>query len=90
VQKTIPIFLEQRLMAHPPPPSAGLPADEPRQPAPDRGAACQLCGIEVDAKGVRRTSSIALLGTRTELQIVHHGEVYRLTLTRSGKLLLQK
>ena len=51
---------------------------------------CQLCGIEVDAKGARRTTSTALLGTKTELHILHNGEVYRLTLTRSGKLLLQK
>ena len=51
---------------------------------------CQLCGIEVDAKGVRRTTSIALLGTKTELHILHNGETYRLTLTRFGKLMLQK
>jgi hemin uptake protein HemP len=39
---------------------------------------------------VRRTSSRALLGTKTELHILHNGEVYRLTLTRFGKLMLQK
>lgn len=78
-------------MPSPQHPSAGsLPGDLPGAAGPDRGPACQLCGIEVDATGVRRTSSAALLGTKTELQIVHHGEIYRLTLTRSGKLLLQK
>lgn len=51
---------------------------------------CQLCGIEVDAKGLRRTTSTALLGTKTELHILHNGETYRLTLTRFGKLMLQK
>jgi hemin uptake protein HemP len=51
---------------------------------------CLLCGIEVDAKGVRRTTSTALLGTKTELHILHNGETYRLTLTRFGKLMLQK
>lgn len=75
-------------------------------PAPDRDAEnrelrslstardmvppCQLCGIEIDAKGVRRTTSTALLGTKTELHILHNGETYRLTLTRFGKLMLQK
>jgi hemin uptake protein HemP len=54
------------------------------------GEPCHLCGIEVDAAGTRRTTSAALLGTRTELQIVHRGEIYRLTLTRFGKLMLQK
>ena len=57
---------------------------------PEAAPPCQLCGIEVDAKGARRTTSAALLGTKTELHILHNGEVYRLTLTRSGKLLLQK
>jgi hemin uptake protein HemP len=35
-------------------------------------------------------TSNALLGTETELHILRVGEVYRLTLTRFGKLLLQK
>ena len=51
---------------------------------------CQLCGIEVDARGFRRTTSTALLGNKTELHILHNGETYRLTLTRFGKLMLQK
>jgi hemin uptake protein HemP len=58
----------------------------PREP----GNPCDLCGIAVDSRGVRRTTSSALLGTKTELHILHNGEVYRLTLTRFGKLLLQK
>lgn len=59
-------------------------------PPPEAGQTCQLCGIEIDAQGVRRTTSYALLGTKTELYILHRGETYRLTLTRTGKLLLQK
>lgn len=51
---------------------------------------CATCGIEVDATGVRRTTSRALLGAGTELQILHNDVVYRLTLTRSGKLILHK
>jgi hemin uptake protein HemP len=67
-----------------------MPEEAPTPPHRDGVPPCQLCGIEVDPKGVRRTSSRALLGTKTELQILHNGEVYRLTLTRFGKLMLQK
>jgi len=35
-------------------------------------------------------SSEALLGDRTEGRIRHRGEIYRLTLTRAGKLILHK
>ena len=35
-------------------------------------------------------SSEALLGGRTEVRIRHRGEIYRLTLTRAGKLILHK
>lgn len=35
-------------------------------------------------------ASEALLGGRTEVQIRHRGEIYRLTLTRAGKLILHK
>jgi hemin uptake protein HemP len=35
-------------------------------------------------------SSDELMQGATELQISHRGEVYRLRLTRSGKLILQK
>jgi hypothetical protein len=67
-----------------------MPEYGPQPPPRDGVQPCQLCGIEVDSKGGRRTSSSALLGTKTELRILHNGEVYRLTLTRFGKLLLQK
>jgi hypothetical protein len=66
------------------------PEERPSAFARDGVGACQLCGIEVDGMGVRRTTSAGLLGTKTELQILHNGETYRLTLTRFGKLLLQK
>ncbi|MCX7403542.1 MAG: hemin uptake protein HemP [Planctomycetia bacterium] len=62
----------------------------PQGPPRDAGPPCQLCGIEIDAKGARRTTSSALLGSKTELHILHNGEIYRLTLTRFGKLMLQK
>jgi hemin uptake protein HemP len=35
-------------------------------------------------------SSEILLAGRTEIRIRHRGEIYRLTLTRSGKLILHK
>jgi hemin uptake protein HemP len=35
-------------------------------------------------------SSEVLLAGRTEIRIRHRGEIYRLTLTRSGKLILHK
>lgn len=66
------------------------PVDDAAEARREAGQPCQLCGIEVDGRGTRRTTSSALLGTKTELHILHNGDVYRLTLTRSGKLLLQK
>jgi hemin uptake protein HemP len=38
----------------------------------------------------RRLDSRALLGSRRELLIQHNGELYRLRLTRAGKLILTK
>jgi hemin uptake protein HemP len=38
--------------------------------------------VEIDSE--------ALLGGRSEIRIRHRGEVYRLTLTRTGKLILHK
>jgi hemin uptake protein HemP len=35
-------------------------------------------------------SSEILLAGRTEIRIRHRGEIYRLTLTRAGKLILHK
>lgn len=35
-------------------------------------------------------ASEVLLAGRTEIQIRHRGEIYRLTLTRAGKLILHK
>lgn len=69
---------------------ADSPEDRSRSASLGTVPPCQLCGIEVDARGTRRTTSAALLGTKTELQILHNGETYRLTLTRFGKLMLQK
>lgn len=70
--------------------AADRPEERSQSASRDIVPPCQLCGIEVDAKGLRRTTSTALLGTKTELHILHNGETYRLTLTRFGKLMLQK
>ncbi|TQF76580.1 hemin uptake protein HemP [Elioraea sp. Yellowstone] len=37
-----------------------------------------------------RLSSRELLGTRQEVEIEHQGEIYRLRITRAGKLILTK
>lgn len=70
--------------------AADRPEERSQSASRDIVPPCQLCGIEVDAKGLRRTTSTALLGTKTELHILHNGQTYRLTLTRFGKLMLQK
>ena len=51
-------------------------------PAADAGASAAAPPLEI--------SSEALLGGRTEVWIRHRGEIYRLTLTRAGKLILHK
>jgi hemin uptake protein HemP len=38
----------------------------------------------------RRVSSMALFGDERELVIVHHGQVYRLRITKADKLILTK
>ena len=42
------------------------------------------------AQTPQRVSTAALLGDRAELEIEHKGEVYRLRVTRTGKLILTK
>lgn len=75
-------------------PQAGIPAEGAgERPTSDPQAmspSCQGSCIEVDAKGARRTTSTALLGTSAELLILHGGTTYRLMRTRFGKLILQK
>jgi len=51
-------------------------------PAADAGAPAFPPPLEI--------SSEALLGGRTEVRVRHRGEIYRLTLTRAGKLILHK
>ena len=59
------------------------PAMPPRAgPASTAGAPAHAPPLEI--------SSDALLGGRTEVRIRHRGEIYRLTLTRTGKLILHK
>ena len=56
--------------------------DSPPLESSDQGAA-----------GPRQQASIRseeLLAGRTEIQILHRGETYRLSVTRSGKLILHK
>ena len=44
----------------------------------------------VDASARESWRSEELLGDRTEVQILHNNEVYRLRRTRQGKLILHK
>jgi|GEM_PF-4847131 len=47
-------------------------------------------GDHKDANSVKTVSSKELLQGRREMQILHGNDVYRLTLTRAGKLILHK
>jgi hemin uptake protein HemP len=56
----------------------------PGQPLPPAGA---TIGTPPETPEI---SSDALLGGRAEIRIRHRGEIYRLSLTRAGKLILHK
>lgn len=43
-----------------------------------------------DAKPAKRLASSAVFNGATEVGIEHHGELYRLKITRQGKLILTK
>ena len=45
---------------------------------------------EVANRGVRVIDSASLFAGRKEVQIRHQGELYRLRITRNGKLILNK
>jgi len=51
-------------------------------PTTDAGTPAATPPLEIDSE--------ALLCGRTEVRIRHRGEIYRLTLTRAGKLILHK
>ena len=81
----------------------GSPADPSEEPAaarkPSPGAASSqpapaaVSGQVGQSSGAEPPLEIAsetLLAGRTEVRIRHRGEIYRLTLTRAGKLILHK
>jgi len=72
---------------HDPGDASGQATGPPRQPGPLRRASASQTPR---ADGPLEISSDALLGGRTELHIRHRGEIYRLTVTRAGKLILHK
>ena len=72
---------------HDPGDAAGQATGPPRQPAPLRRASARQA---TRTDGPLEISSDALLGGRTEIHIRHRGEIYRLTVTRAGKLILHK
>lgn len=47
-------------------------------------------GRSTTEQGIRRLSSALLLGDHRRIEIEHNGEVYRLQITRQGKLILTK
>ncbi|MFN3302690.1 MAG: hemin uptake protein HemP [Roseateles sp.] len=59
---------------------------EPEPPQPAAPPAL----TRADLPAPRRIDSAALLGARGELLIVHGPQVYRLRVTRQGKLILTK
>jgi hemin uptake protein HemP len=68
-----------------------------RGPADGRGSVPLARGDGPAAPGhdklpapVAQVRSTDLLQGRSELQILHNGDVYRLTVTRAGKLILHK
>jgi hemin uptake protein HemP len=66
------------------PPALPAEAANPHRPVPTADACLPLPVSPLEI------SSEALLGGRTEVRIRHRGEIYRLTLTRTGKLILHK
>jgi hemin uptake protein HemP len=66
------------------------PVFRPPDPGPP-GARSSPSGSDAGLPaGPIEISSEALLAGQTEVRIRHRGELYRLTLTRSGKLILHK
>ena len=60
-------------------------------PAPDSELIAQKSGAADDAQTQEAVySSSDLFGDKTEIRIEHHGALYRLRITRSGGLLLNK
>ncbi|MGE3872844.1 MAG: hemin uptake protein HemP [Parvibaculaceae bacterium] len=61
-------------------------------PVPHTEPAAQKTGTayEAEAKGEAVYSSRDLFRDKTEIRIEHQGELYRLRITRSGGLLLNK
>ena len=54
----------------------------------DRISACYAQQTSASHEAPPRIASEALLGTRKEIVIVHHGKEYRLRQTQNGKLIL--
>jgi hemin uptake protein HemP len=68
--------------------------DDDAQP-PDVSASTEPLGDRVQAGTAARGDGVAihsesLLRGRNEVQILHRGVLYRLCLTRAGKIILQK
>jgi hemin uptake protein HemP len=66
---------------------ASYPSDQAEPPNANGGPAAAASDSPPPPLEI---SSEVLLAGRTEIRIRHRGEIYRLTLTRSGKLILHK
>ncbi|WP_291296758.1 hemin uptake protein HemP [Elioraea sp.] len=53
-------------------------------------AATHTLQAQPESAPAGRVSTTALMGARAELEIEHKGEIYRLRITRAGKLILTK
>ncbi len=62
----------------------------PPQPSPQLAPAAPASEAESKCAARQSWRSEELLGDRTEVLILHNAEVYRLRLTRQGKLILYK
>lgn len=64
---------------------------KPRQPAGHAAfGSPRRAPASPDAKPANRLASSAVFNGATEVGIEHHGELYRLKITRQGKLILTK
>jgi hemin uptake protein HemP len=63
---------------------------EPPDPATSPGSRSDCVGGSRPASDDDAIPSEVLLDGRTEVRIRHRGEIYRLSLTRAGKLILHK
>lgn len=71
-------------------PDEAAPPSQPADLSTTHHAAAEISEAVPAAQGAGPILSESLLRGRNEVQILHRGELYRLCLTRAGKLILHK